>query len=97
MLINKTHRKIIENKYHRKDEPFNPLNRMEYHGIGYDEGTGKDDEEILAGLKELQPILCTMPHPAARATAIEYVLENERLCVAVGDRRGHAVHRYVSV
>ena len=70
VLINKTDRKIIENKYHRNDEPFNPLNRMEYHGIGYDEGTGKDDEEILAGLKELQPILCTMPHPAARATAI---------------------------
>ena len=53
MLINKTDREFIENKYHRKDEPFNPLNRMAYHGIGYDEGTGKDDEKILAGLKEL--------------------------------------------
>ena len=51
VLINKTDRKFIENKYHRKDEPFNPLNRMEDHCIGYDEGTGKDDEEIFAGLK----------------------------------------------
>ena len=81
MLINRTDREFIENKYHRKDEPFDPLNRMAYHGIGYDENTGKDDEEILAGLKALQPVLGTMPHPMARATAIKYVLENERIYV----------------
>lgn len=54
---------------------------MAYHGIGYDENTGKDDEEILAGLKALQPVLGTMPHPVARAMAIKYVLENERIYV----------------
>lgn len=81
MLINKTDREFIENKYHRTDEPFNSLNRMAYHGIGYSEETGKDDAEILAGLKALQPELNVMPHPVARATAIKYVLENERLYV----------------
>ena len=54
---------------------------MAYHGIGYAEETGKDDAEILAGLKALQPELRVMPHPVARATAIKYVLENERLYV----------------
>ncbi len=81
MLINKTDREFIENKYHRTDEPLNSLNRMAYHGIGYSEETGKDDAEILAGLKALQPELNVMPHPVARATAIKYVLENERLYV----------------
>lgn len=81
MLINKTDREFIENKYHRTDEPFNSLNHMAYHGIGYAVETGKDDEEILAGLKALKPELSVMPHPAARATAIKYVLENERLYV----------------
>lgn len=81
MLINKTDREFIENKYHRTDEPFNSLNRMAYHGIGYAVETGKDDEEILEGLKALKPELSVMPHPAARATAIKYVLENERLYV----------------
>lgn len=81
MLINKTDREFIENKYHRTDEPFNSLNRMAYHGIGYAVVTGKDDEEILEGLKALKPELNVMPHPVARATAIKYVLENERLYV----------------
>ena len=25
-------REKIENKYHKKNEPFNPFNRMDYHG-----------------------------------------------------------------
>ena len=40
MLINKADREFIENKYHRTDKPFNSLNRMAYHGIGYAEETG---------------------------------------------------------
>ena len=70
MLLDKTDREWIENKYHRTDEPFDPLNRMAYHGIGYAEETGMDDEEILTGLKLMQPSLSTMPHPVARAMAI---------------------------
>lgn len=81
MLLDKTDREWIENKYHRTDEPFDPLNRMAYHGIGYAEETGMDDEEILTGLKLLQPSLSTMPHPVARAMAIKYVLETERLYI----------------
>lgn len=81
MLLDKTDREWIENKYHRTDEPFDPLNRMAYHGIGYAEETGMDDEEILTGLKMLQPSLSTMPHPVARAMAIKYVLETERLYI----------------
>ncbi len=50
-MINKIDREFIENKYHRTDKSFNSLNRMAYHGIGYAEETGKDDVEILAGLK----------------------------------------------
>ena len=80
-MINKIDREFIENKYHRTDKSFNSLNRMAYHGIGYAEETGKDDVEILAGLKAMQPELSVMPHPVARATAIKYVLENERLYV----------------
>lgn len=81
MLINKTDRKFIENKYHKTDEPFNPLNRMAYHGIGYAEQTGSDDADILAGLKAMLPELCKMPHPEAKAVAIKFVLENEKLYV----------------
>ena len=81
MLINKTDREFIENKYHRTDEPFDSLKRFIYHGTGYAEETGKDDTEILAGLKELQDELSRMSHPKARATAIKYVLENERIYV----------------
>lgn len=80
-MINKIDREFIENKYHRTDKSFNSLNRMAYHGIGYAEETGKDDVEILAGLKAMQPELSVMPHPVARATAIKYVLENERLYI----------------
>mgnify|MGYP000855814193 FL=1 len=80
-MINKIDREFIENKYHRTDKSFNSLNHMAYHGIGYAEETGKDDVEILAGLKAMQPELSVMPHPVARATAIKYVLENERLYI----------------
>lgn len=52
-MINKIDREFIENKYHRTDKSFNSLNRMAYHGIGYAEETGKDDVEILAGLKAM--------------------------------------------
>lgn len=69
-MINKIDREFIENKYHSTDKSFNSLNRMAYHGIGYAEETGKDDVEILAGLKAMQPELSVMPHPVARATAI---------------------------
>lgn len=76
-----TDRKAIERKYHNPDEEFNPFNRMAYHGYGYDENTGLSDTEILEGLKNLEPMLTNLPHPVARAKAIEYVLENTRIYV----------------
>lgn len=72
-------RKYIERKYHNPEEPFNPYARMKYHGSGYDQESGLDDSAILEGLKKLQPQIASMPHPVARAKAIAYVLQNERL------------------
>lgn len=74
-------RAAIERKYHNPDEPFNPFSRMAYHGEGYDSETGLSDEEILAGLKTLAEEDADKPHPIARANAIRYVLEHERLYV----------------
>lgn len=74
-------RYFLERKYHNPDEPFNPFRRMQYHGIGYDESTGLDDEEILSGLKELEDELEALPHPVAKAKAVKFVLENERLYI----------------
>ena len=85
MWISESDRNHIENKYHRKDEPFNPLNRMAYHGIGYAEETGLSDAEILQGLEALRPRLTALPRPVARAEAIRYVLEHERLYVSEHD------------
>ncbi len=72
---------IIENKYHKADEPFDPYARMKYHGYDYDESTGLSDEDILSGLLELDKELSSAetPHPIAKARAIKYVLENTRI------------------
>lgn len=74
-------RKFIERKYHNPDEEFNPYQRMKYHGYGYDENSGLDDEGILNGLKMLEAEIEGLPHPVARAKAVKYVLENERLYI----------------
>ena len=74
-------RNWIENKYHRVGEPFNPYNRMAYHGHDYDETSGKSDEDILKGLRTLSRETEELSHPIAKARAIEYVLENTRIDV----------------
>lgn len=74
-------RPFIERKYHNPDEDFNPYYRMAYHGEGYDEKSGLDDEEILDGLSKLYPDIKDLPHPVAKAKAVKYVLENERLYI----------------
>ena len=74
-------RTFIERKYHNPDKEFNPYARMAYHGTGYDEESGLDDEEILAGLNKLHPQIKNLPHPVAKAKALKYVLENERLYI----------------
>ena len=74
-------RYFIERKFHNPDEEFNPYARMAYHGEGYDEKSGLDDKGILDGLDRLYPQIKDLPHPVAKATAIKYVLENERLYI----------------
>lgn len=78
-------RYFIERKYHNSDKKFNPYERMKYHGVGYDEKSGLDDEEILNGLHKLYPQIKNLPHPIAKAKAIKYVLENERLYINCHD------------
>ena len=80
-MITKTDRYYIERKYHDPDKEFNAFRRMAYHGIGYIEESGLDDAEILKGLEELSSKTEQLPHPIARAMAIKYVLENERLYI----------------
>ena len=74
-------RKFIENKYHMTNEPFNPYNRMAYHGYDYDVSTGMDDDEIKAGLKNLYEKIKDLPHPVAKAYAVKYTLDNTRIDV----------------
>ncbi|MBE6999648.1 MAG: hypothetical protein E7428_05640 [Ruminococcaceae bacterium] len=80
-MITKTDRYAVERKYHIPEEEFNPFARMAYHGEGYLPETGLDDEGILQGLQALSEEIRTLPHPVARARAIAYVLEHERLYV----------------
>ena len=74
-------RKFIENKYHMTNEPFNPYNRMAYHGYDYDVSTGMGDDEIKAGLKNLYEKIKDLPHPIAKAYAVKYTLDNTRIDV----------------
>ena len=72
-------REIIENKYHKTGEPFNPYARMAYHGYEYDKKTGLEDEEIKQGLSKLYDKIKDLPHPVAKAYAVKYVLENTKI------------------
>ncbi len=74
-------RNAIARKYHNPDGDFNPYERMKYHGSGYDEASGLDDAGIISGLKKLSREIAPLPHPIARAKAVKYVLENERLFI----------------
>ena len=69
------------NKYHDTAKPFDPYNRRNYHGYEYDPATGLSDEEIRAGLLEVEAECAALPHPIAKAKAIEYVLNNTRIDV----------------
>ena len=80
-MITDTDRYYIERKYHDPEKEFDPFCRMAYHGIGYMEESGLDDAEILNGLEILAKETEGEPHYIARAKAIKYVLENERLYI----------------
>lgn len=83
-------RSYLESKYHMLDGSFEKnyiksahLNtkygRMAFHGYEYDPETGKSDEEIKEGLRQMISKLDQMSHPVAKATSIAYVLENTRI------------------
>lgn len=74
-------RKMIENKYHKTDEPFHPHARMAYHGYEYDPDTGLEDEEIIEGLHRLYESNRHLPHPVAKAYAVKYVLDRTKIDV----------------
>ncbi|HBJ19436.1 MAG TPA: hypothetical protein DDY70_06870, partial [Clostridiales bacterium] len=78
-------RPFIENKYHKVGEPFNPYQRMAYHGYDFDPATGESDEEILRGLSALAGELHDLPHPIAKARAVEYVLSHTRIDIGEHD------------
>ena len=80
-MITKTDRHHIERKYHDPEKEFDAFKRMAYHGIGYIEDSGLDDDQILNGLKRLEKETEHLPHPVARSKAIKYVLENERIYI----------------
>ena len=80
-MISGEDRYFLERKYHDPDKPFDAFRRMAYHGEGYLEESGLPDEEILQGLEELAERTKDLPHPVARAEAIRFVLEKERLYI----------------
>ncbi len=78
-------RTVIENKYHNASEPFNAYLRFNYRGYDMDPSTGMAEDEICAGLKELDKTIAHLPHPVAKAKAIQYVLENTRIDISEND------------
>ena len=78
-MITPTDRYYIERKYHDPEKEFNAFRRMAYHGIGYMEESGLSEQELLEGLQSLE--LANLPHPVAKAKAIQYVLEHERVYI----------------
>lgn len=72
-------RYFIERKYHDPEQPFNAFKRRAYHGIGYLEDSGLDDEQLKMGLQALA--LEGLPHPVARAKALAYLMDNSRLYI----------------
>lgn len=80
-MIAETDRYFVERKYHDPEKEFDAFKRMAYHGIGYIEESGIDDDALLHGLERLSKETENLPHPVSRAMAIKYVLENERLYI----------------
>ncbi len=78
-MISACDRYYIERKYHDPEKEFNPFKRMAYHGIGYLEDSGLDDEALLKGLLALP--ISDLPHPIAKAKAVDYMLQNSRVYV----------------
>ena len=80
-MITQTDRYYIERKYHDPEKEFDAFRRMAYHGIGYMEESGLSEQQLLEGLQNLEAEISDLPHPVAKAKAIQYVLEHERVYI----------------
>ena len=78
-------REKIENKYHKKGEPFNSFNRMDYHGYDYDASTGISDEEIDKGLSLLSQKLANESSCIKKAYLEEYILDSTMIDINEND------------
>lgn len=70
---------FIEEKYHKKSEPFNAYRRMAYHGWDCPENTGLSVDDIKKGLVDVVKQYESKAHDIQKARAVEYVLENTRI------------------
>jgi len=80
-MINRTDRYFIERKYHDPEKEFDPFKRRAYHGIGYMEESGLDENELREKVRAMEGEIFSLPHPIARARAIRFVLENVRVYI----------------
>ena len=78
-------RKFIERKYHDPEKPFNPYNRLAYHGWEADETTGLSVEEIKERLIKISEKYSGLSHEIRKARAVEYVLDNTRIDISDKD------------
>lgn len=71
---------FLREKYHKASEPFDPFQRMAYHGWPADPATGYDDAEMNAGLNELKKQMPQdAPHAVLKARSFAYVLDHMRI------------------
>ena len=68
----------IMNKYHDQGKPFNPHRRFIRRDEIFDEATGMDGDDIIAGILEQDAQNENLPHPVRKAQAFAYVLKNTR-------------------
>ena len=82
-------RRVIENKYHKTDEPFDGFNRMAYHGYDFDPSTGKTDSEIDAGLArggvKIVPVICHTVKAVKRLVGLVVFIFNDS-SVGIGQK-----------
>ena len=69
----------IMNKYHDQAKPFNPHRRFIRRDEIFDETTGMDGDNIIAGILEQDARNKDLPHPVRKAMAFAYVLKNTRI------------------
>lgn len=81
----KRDRAKIENKYHKVSEPFDPFNRMAYHGWECDPATGLDDGEMSAALGEYAAAIPDTSHAVIKAKLFAFALDHMRFAIDESD------------